>query len=415
MAQSLPSGNAAATDKRRLLFDLMRSPETVDRALLERLSPEDWDALIVLANRQRCAPYLSYVLAQIHGIEQPAKLTRIRDRYTLKAMQIGRECAIMSATLAEEGIRHVFMKGVVLALRDYPEPWMRPMRDIDLLVDPSQLEEAHALLLAQGGAMQEYAYRPVERTELGKHLPPIHSPNRVLPVEVHYRMLVPEIALPETARTAIEQSAFASQSALVIGDVTVPVPDTETMLAHLIVHGLYDHELNNGPQFVTDMIHLLRGNALDRTKWADLVQRTGLAGAVELAASLLPPPERALLIGQRQPRAALPDEAVLALMFQDVDRRSELKLFASLAEDTNPNRVGTIFGKLFASRTTLTGRWVADGGTLGEEPRSMPLFWAWSLWRTIRRFLGGRRPSKGAELQGLRDLRTLLGGHRDDR
>ena len=74
---------------------------------------------------------------------------------------------------------------------------------------------------------------------------------------------------------------------------SLPVPAIEVLLAHLIIHGILDHELNNGPLFVTDIVHLLRNNRIDGERWQRLVERLGLHQAVALTASLLPQPEQA--------------------------------------------------------------------------------------------------------------------------
>ena len=54
------------------------------------------------------------------------------------------------ARLADAGIPAVALKGVPLAARFYPEPWLRPSSDVDILVRPQDLERGTALMRSLG-------------------------------------------------------------------------------------------------------------------------------------------------------------------------------------------------------------------------------------------------------------------------
>ena len=399
---------APAPPIEQLLIDLMRAPDTVASGRLERLDVDDWTALAALAGQHRCAPYLVHVLTARSDVKVPGSLLAIRDRSVYRALRIGRECVQIHGILADAGIAHIFLKGVSLAFRDYPEPWMRPMRDIDVLIEPDRLYDAYALLHGKGGSLEGFAHVPPEKVSDGKHLPPIHSPNRILPVELHYRMISPRVSLPADALHFLERDVWDNPDRVLIGDAKLPVPRAELLLAHLIVHGMLDHELNNGPLFMTDIVEFLRSNRLDRGKWAGLVERARLRRAVELAASILPPAERLGLGVDAQPGEALGDEMVRSLMFQPARSRSQLKVLASLSDETIADRISLVWGKVFAGRTALKSQWLAEGGAPGREPQNIAIFWLWYLSIKTRQFFKTRTEAEDLALQSLRDFRRKL-------
>lgn len=398
----------------RLLLDVMVAPDQAKAGCLSQLSDGEWAALIDLAQEHRCATYLAYAASSQPAVNLPERLRILRARGVRRAMRIGRECVTIHAALAQAGIRHLFLKGIPLSLRDYPEPWTRPMRDIDVLIEPGKETEAYHVLLAAGGPMAAYSTTLAVATEEGKHFPPIHSPNRVMPVEIHYRMISPAVALPRQALQLLEDEAWRAPELVRVGPALLPVPAAEVLLAHLVIHGLLDHELNNGPLFLTDILHLLRSNHLDQARWHSLVDRLAIHKAVSLTASLLPATERTALIGGESPSAGLTEETVRLLMFQPAGQRARLKLQATLADTAPPGRVALLTAKLFPGRETLRRRWLADGRSADRMPSTIAL-WLWYLADRTQQHLAPRTTREARRLAGLRDLRRTLadrsGGH----
>lgn len=391
----------------QVLFDIMCDPAAAVDHSLHLRSAEDWSALIGLAQQHRCAAYLAHLHVQQFDQPLPHRLRAVRERNVRRALQIARECQTISAILAEAGIAHVFLKGVPLAFRDYPAPWTRPMRDIDVLVEPDRAEQAHALLRAAGGELPGYANAPVALLAHGKHLPPVQSPNRVLPVEVHYRITAPAEGLEPAGLAFLDREIWRDRATVRVGGADLPVPAAEVLLAHLVIHGIFDHELNNGPLFMTDLIHLLQGNRLDQPRWVELVDRIGLHGAVALAGSLLPAPLQAELAGAWPATASLPRDTARRLMLQPVDGRSQVKLRATLADAAPAGRLTLVVRKLFPGGSTLRKRWQIE--TEGEKaaPGTARL-WLWYIARKARQNLAPRSVSEDQAVIGLRDLRQRL-------
>lgn len=109
----------------------------------------DWEPVMRMATEHRLAPLLYWHLRE-YGIDVPSEVRR-----TLAAAY-ARQKAIataQAATLAElgaaldrAGIVVVVLKGGALAHLIYPEPGLRPMEDLDLLVAPQHGEATREVL-----------------------------------------------------------------------------------------------------------------------------------------------------------------------------------------------------------------------------------------------------------------------------
>jgi hypothetical protein len=159
--------------------------------------------------------------------------------------------------------------------------------------------------------------------------------------------------------------------------------------------------------FITDIVHFLRGNPLDQTKWKRLVQRLDLQRAVAITASLLPIPEQAMLAGDAGPGVTLPQETARLLMLQPASGRSQLKLQATLSDTAPAGRLAVLAGKLVPGRALLRRRWQSERGSLERAPHAAVL-WLWYLGRKARQYLTPRSRREHSTLEGLRDLRRRL-------
>lgn len=90
------------------------------------------------------------------------------------------------SVLAGHGIAAARLKGVWIAGVLYPDPAMRPMTDVDLLVHPDQTDAAVAALLATG-----YVVVPGQELDGPSkrlHVPQLTHPERGIPIELHHRI-----------------------------------------------------------------------------------------------------------------------------------------------------------------------------------------------------------------------------------
>src|SRR5207253_6578076 len=78
------------------------------------------------------------------------------------------------------------LKGVSVCEQYYPEPHLRPMVDIDVLVDPAALASVESLLLELG--YRRRSQNPPEFYDAHHHTTPFRHPQTQAWVEVHRRL-----------------------------------------------------------------------------------------------------------------------------------------------------------------------------------------------------------------------------------
>jgi Uncharacterised nucleotidyltransferase len=147
-----PAASIAATS--RLLWEACRrdpDPTAVRRALAEGADPA---LAVTAAGEQRIAPLLWRVLGAADsrhrlGARQAA-LGRIADAFRMEALLLlPRAVGLAVEPLTAVGLEPVVFKGPVVAAR-YPEPGLRPMEDIDLLLPRADHGRALVALTAAG-------------------------------------------------------------------------------------------------------------------------------------------------------------------------------------------------------------------------------------------------------------------------
>ena len=134
----------------------MRLDEPAARELAARSrGPLDWPGLAAHATREGIAPLLYSHLDRLDLLERVPPDTR--SRLTGVARSVWATNAVLAdrwseatTALGGAGVESLTLKGMVLAHTVYPEPWLRPMADIDLLVRPEARTAALAALHALG-------------------------------------------------------------------------------------------------------------------------------------------------------------------------------------------------------------------------------------------------------------------------
>ncbi len=119
---------------------------------------KNWKPVISRAEVEGIAPILYAHLESANYDLEPGtlqQLTALSIRHRHATPTRTREFAQISTTLADAGIESAALKGIALANLIYPEPYLRPMRDIDFLVHPEQAEHAASVLKGLGYRFQQ--------------------------------------------------------------------------------------------------------------------------------------------------------------------------------------------------------------------------------------------------------------------
>lgn len=292
-------------------------------------SAQDWQAVQLCSAQHRLRPLLFDRLRnwwQDWGVPEAIRTDWERGsrRAALRALDRQSVTIEVTRTLEDAGFPCAVLKGAALA-RHYGTPALRPMRDIDVLVAPELAQRAFQTLL-DTGLVRRAEISGTVHTDYAthKHLEALWCPRRRVAVEVH-------TALVDQPRGAAADDALLQIDALLagrrfeqIGDHSVPVLGWAETMLHLIVHAVYDHQLNNGPLVLSDCVVLAADDAADWDRFWALTERAGRGSGARLVfeiierfASQLPP--GAMPGGAPASDAALIEPSAL-LMLQDRSR-----------------------------------------------------------------------------------------------
>lgn len=187
---------------------------------------------------------------------------------------VQRDLRIVIEALAAEAIPALVVKGSALAYTCYPEPWLRPRVDTDLLVRLGDVAAAARVL-------QRCGYTRSDATNTGSLVSHQVSFEREdtggvrQVIDLHWKIVNPQIvadALP------FDDLWSSSRAAPALGDAA-RVPSAVASIAIACLHRLAHHQGHDRLVWVYD-IHLLTGS-LSRTDWAalrDVVCARGIAG-----------------------------------------------------------------------------------------------------------------------------------------
>ncbi|MBE0582421.1 MAG: nucleotidyltransferase family protein, partial [Desulfofustis sp.] len=134
-------------------------------------------------------------------------------------------------TLVAEGLSPLVIKGAALCHTLYPDPALRPMRDIDLLLAPEEAVRAQQVALSAG-----FDRHGTPTPDDHYHLPPLVKTVEGMKVciEIH-RALYPDCP-PYYPRTDFER-LLAGSAPFACGDLCCATLGAEEMLSHLYHHG----------------------------------------------------------------------------------------------------------------------------------------------------------------------------------
>ena len=204
-----PIAHTTSTDPFEFLCAIL-SPCTPDDEVseLRRIAAAggvDWPAVAEHANRADLAPALCVAL-QDKGVwsevpplfrEYLLELHRFNlERNQALLQQLREVVGLLNAV----GVTPLLLKGAAALVTDlYPDPGMRFMVDLDLLVPEEQLERAVAAVQGDGYAVPE-KYRELIASTASQHYPPLARPGEPATLEMHRRVLNRGRELLESAR-----------------------------------------------------------------------------------------------------------------------------------------------------------------------------------------------------------------------
>ncbi len=307
---------AASTDTGLLIAVLRGDPEWPTSTL----SPHDWRRITAAASRHSVAPLLWHLLLEKQAVSLVAEDARRRLQsahlQAWHAAQTWRSQLLEALhALHERAIPTVLLKGSYLSFHAYPEPSLRPMGDLDLLVPDGRMRDARDALLSRGytiRSLQEWSDWEAHR--LHRHPPPLMREG-CLTIELHSGLETcePPFRLP---MDEVWQSARPADPPF---DKALGL-SPENLLLHVATHMGRSHLLGSSLVRICDVAQWSArfGREVD---WDGLMARARTGGVLQFVHAALELARR--LLHAPVPREAL-NEVPSARDLAAVDRAAEL-------------------------------------------------------------------------------------------
>ena len=261
---------------KNLLLDLLSLNRQVSAVTVEGITTERWQVLLDMAAMHRVEPLLYWRLIKERQLSLPQVVAeRLQGSYrqaTFRSLQIQAELVALAKILARAKIDYMVLKGPYLAFTMYPTSALRPMRDIDILVPEEQIHQAYQLLFDAGYHHPKHYEHVDPRSflELTKHYPGLVKNNGTVMIELHPRVLDPDLGRGKDP--AQDSALWQGGEYLAIAGHNIPVMSATDLLLHLIIHGCHDHQFNNGPLLISDIAFLLQTRAIDWQRFWSLAE-----------------------------------------------------------------------------------------------------------------------------------------------
>lgn len=251
---------------------------------LSRLSREEWQEIVSMAQRHCLGPQLHLRLRESNSLSvlPPELSERLEKTYIIGVAHGTRRSVELSAVLSHfnlGGIPVIVLKGPHLAELVYRNWALRPMADFDLLVKTNDLARAAKVL-------QELGYRsPVEvacdaSARRHFHLAQMTNDRGSL-VELHWTLEPPESPIKPDI-----DGLWSRAEPAVIAGVETRIMSKEDLLLYLCVHTAYQHRFSSGLLALQD-ISLAISSMGDRLDWDKLAGLSKQWGAERCLALVL--------------------------------------------------------------------------------------------------------------------------------
>jgi len=180
--------------------------------------------------------------------------------------QLGAMAEIIDACEAQGQVL-TLLKGISICDQHYPEPHLRPMRDIDFLVEEAALPLVESLLLKLGYRQQ--SNRSHEFYQKHHHSMPFFHQQRGVWVEVHRGLVSPksrirsdDILSLESVKSHLRLREFQGRKANRLSD--------ELQIMYVASHWSRDFNVIGAMIAMLDVIYLLR-NSKGRLDWEQIL------------------------------------------------------------------------------------------------------------------------------------------------
>lgn len=353
-----------------------------------------WDRLVFLAEWHRLGPMVfRYLEPQGRApADAMADLRRSYGKNAAKSLIVGQATESMLAAWAAADVPAILLKGAALVETVYPDPALREMNDVDVLVPYDKMDAAHEALASLGYGPK----RPVKREEEAqewmrihhRHDPALVDQNGFVTVELHHHIVKGAPA------AHFDIADFWGHARPAVRGSRHLLPATEDLLLHACIHFTYNrttrsHSYGSLAELM-DMAWLIDREQIDWQALIDAARARRLESSVFLA-----------LFAADELGIDVPAQTLEALRPPRFDPRLGRRMVTLRVLRIAPSGPVRSLRKTFAP-----GRDALEESSGTDSRRSFKLVWAY-----LRRAVRGLRFARYV----LREPRALLQDYRLNR
>ena len=392
-------GSESTSPAAAIVLQVCSAPDADRAEAIAALGEKDWGDLLAMAREHRVGPLLYRAAGDLRDPGRASALRKMAADGVPVALGQAHALSRASRILKHSGLAPVALKGSHLDFAIYPEPALRPLRDIDLLLLPDHAEEARALLLAEG-----FAKVPEAGTyglDHSHQLPPVRDPASGTLIEIHHRLS----ATGWPGEPELTGRILREERAITLFGENVRVPSDHANALHLMAHAVLHHTFSAGPLILADLHFLAARGTID---WDRLLAEArdlrldrplALLAAIarRFGASWIPGPLQAAC--DDADRFALEAAQALVAPREEFERRQMLRRIADAGEAANARSAAV------RALRPDAGQLARLAGTATDDPRRWLAYPSWARHRAAR-YLAARRSAPALNL----DLRDWLRG-----
>ncbi len=213
-------------NQNEILLSLLDIPTSVNIDI-EKITHDEWNDLIEKAKSLRVASILYYSISKSDKVSKIPKdvLMSLRKTYLYYLsinMRLQKELSIIIDKMQSEGIKIIILKGFALGETVYNNIALRPMVDIDMIVNTAHFKSFDRIMLNLGWKNKSFMNRLGFNIEHNKHIE--YSKDKLY-IEVHPKIY--ELPLIDPWERAIK-TEIAGTKAFILGN--------EDFFMHLCLH-----------------------------------------------------------------------------------------------------------------------------------------------------------------------------------
>ena len=229
--------------------------------------------LVTAAEQERIVAWIYYRWKQRGEVPEPwrsrgrAALARNLESYT----GLKRVLNLLAEAWDPAGIPWLVLKGAACAAAVYPEPGLRDLGDVDILVPPDFFPEARRRL-EEAGFVPSRAQPFGDFTETVAHsLTLIHPRAPGVEVDLHFGILEDRLA----GCAVREDWLWEDRRTVPVARKGMPIPCVEGMILHAAAHLFAHHAAHPQLRWLVDLYLLFKVEGLDPVRFRRLAEVSG--------------------------------------------------------------------------------------------------------------------------------------------